>query len=138
MLARQLAFGTGAFGPGERAKGVVDHCRKELDEIEECATPDKRAEEWCDMVILAQDGLLRATREALREQFAGHKDQPVAIDQRSGKIIARFGEPTNDYIAEAAMSILLSKRDKNELRDWGNWRDKSEDEAIEHTRGIHD
>lgn len=138
MLARQLAFGTGAFGPGERSKGVVDHCRKELVEIEECKTADDRAAEWCDMVILSQDGLLRAVREALREQFAAHKAQAACVDQRTGKVIARYGEPTNDYVAEAAQSILLSKRDKNELRDWGNWREKSEDEAIQHTRGIHD
>lgn len=56
-LARQIAWSKRTFGPGERAKGVVDHIRKELIEIER-APGD--LEEWIDVAILAFDGAWRS------------------------------------------------------------------------------
>ncbi|WP_368735417.1 dATP/dGTP pyrophosphohydrolase domain-containing protein, partial [Metapseudomonas otitidis] len=49
-LQRQREFSERTFGPGSRAKGVVDHIRKELKEIE--ASPGDLSE-WIDVVILA-------------------------------------------------------------------------------------
>src|SRR5690349_307009 len=54
------------FGPGPRAKAVVDHIKKELKEILEA--PDD-LEEWADVIILAMDGALRAGHDA-RDLFA--------------------------------------------------------------------
>lgn len=55
-LARQAAWSEKTFGPGPRTKGVCDHIRKELLEIE--ADPlDLR--EWIDVVILGLDGAWR-------------------------------------------------------------------------------
>lgn len=55
-LARQAAWSANTFGPGPRTKGVCDHIRKELLEIE--ADPlDLR--EWIDVVILGLDGAWR-------------------------------------------------------------------------------
>lgn len=54
---RQRDFSERTFGPGTRAKGVVDHIRKELLEIEE--KPDDLTE-WIDVTILALDGAWRA------------------------------------------------------------------------------
>lgn len=56
-LARQAAWSEKTFGPGTRAKGVVDHIRKELKEIE--ADPGD-LKEWIDVVILALDGAWRS------------------------------------------------------------------------------
>ena len=56
-LARQKAFSEKTFGPGTRTKGVVDHIRKELLEIE--ASPSDLTE-WIDVVILGLDGAWRA------------------------------------------------------------------------------
>lgn len=56
-LYRQRAFSEKAFGPGDRAKGVVDHIRKELLEVE--AEPGD-LKEWIDVVTLALDGAWRA------------------------------------------------------------------------------
>lgn len=56
-LARQRAWSEETFGPGARTKGVIDHIRKELKEIE--ADPSD-VEEWIDVVILALDGAWRA------------------------------------------------------------------------------
>lgn len=59
-LERQRAWSRETFGPGDRAKGVVDHIRKELAEIE--ADPGDLGE-WVDVVILALDGAWRSGAE---------------------------------------------------------------------------
>jgi len=56
-LQRQREWSERTFGPGSRAKGVVEHIRKELCEIE--ADPADLME-WIDVVILALDGAWRA------------------------------------------------------------------------------
>lgn len=56
-LERQSGWSHQTFGPGPRTEGVLDHIRKELDEIE--ADPGDLAE-WIDVVILAFDGAWRA------------------------------------------------------------------------------
>ena len=136
FLARQCAFSRQAFGPAERTQGVLDHIRQEIEEVEKEKTAERRAEEWCDLVLLAQDGLLRAVRETLRYSLTTCKNNEVTIS--GGKIIARKGEPTTDYVAEAALQMLTAKRDKNELRNWPDWRTAPEDKAINHEEGTHD
>lgn len=61
---RQRRWSAKTFGPGARSKGVVDHIRKELLEIE--ADPTDLTE-WIDVMILAIDGAWRsgATTEQL-------------------------------------------------------------------------
>ena len=56
-LGRQHEWSERTFGPGMRTKGVVDHIRKELCEIESDPTD---ITEWIDVVILALDGAWRA------------------------------------------------------------------------------
>lgn len=56
-LWRQREFSARTFGPGQRTKGVLDHIRKELAEIE--ADPADISE-WVDVIILAFDGAWRA------------------------------------------------------------------------------
>ena len=56
-LRRQRAFSEKTFGPGARTRGLVDHIRKELVEIE--ADPAD-VSEWIDVIILALDGAWRA------------------------------------------------------------------------------
>lgn len=56
-LFRQRAFSLKTFGPGARTKGVLDHIRKELIEIE--ADPSDLGE-WVDLILLALDGAWRA------------------------------------------------------------------------------
>lgn len=55
-LERQREWSEKTFGPGMRTKGIIDHIRKELLEIE--AAPDDITE-WIDVVILALDGAWR-------------------------------------------------------------------------------
>lgn len=55
-VERQRRFSLKAFGPGKRTKGVLDHLRKELDEIEADPTDPH---EWADLILLALDGAWR-------------------------------------------------------------------------------
>lgn len=59
-LARQRQWSHATFGPGPRTKGVCDHIRKELAEIE--ADPADLGE-WVDVIILALDGAWRTGAE---------------------------------------------------------------------------
>lgn len=54
-LRRQRNFSLHTFGPGARTKGVCEHIRRELIEIE----TDPNLEEWIDVVILGLDGAWR-------------------------------------------------------------------------------
>lgn len=54
-LGNQMDFSIKTFGPGDRTKGVIDHIRKELKEIEEAQCLD----EWVDVILLALDGAWR-------------------------------------------------------------------------------
>lgn len=55
-INRQRLWSGKAFGPGPRTKGIIEHIRKELLEIE--AEPNDLFE-WIDVVILALDGAWR-------------------------------------------------------------------------------
>lgn len=126
-LARQVAFSRATFGPGPRTKGVSDHIRKELVEIEEVyeandgnpgEEPDspvheQAAVEWVDVAILALDGLLRAI-------WAAHPGW------------------TSEQVARCATDYIRTKQGKNERREWPDWRQSNPDQAIEHVRGIED
>jgi hypothetical protein len=59
-LERQRRFSATTFGPGARTKGVCDHIRKELVEIEK---EPNDLEEWVDVILLALDGAWRAGHE---------------------------------------------------------------------------
>lgn len=60
-LAQQIEWSRDTFGPALRTRGVIDHIRKELGEIEE---KPHDLSEWVDVVILALDGFWRHGGEA--------------------------------------------------------------------------
>jgi hypothetical protein len=64
-LQRQAAFSQATFGPGDRTRGVCDHIRKELGEVQADADQGlPTLPEWIDVIILGFDGALRvATAE---------------------------------------------------------------------------
>ncbi len=57
-LIRQIAFSSKAFGGGYRPKGIIDHIRRELGEIEQAPHDLK---EWIDIVLLGLDGAWRSS-----------------------------------------------------------------------------
>lgn len=67
-LERQKKFSLDTFGPGGRTEGVINHIKKELEEIQEDPSD---LEEWIDVVLLALDGAWRtgATPEQIAKQI---------------------------------------------------------------------
>jgi hypothetical protein len=57
IIYRQREFSAKTFGPGTRLRGIVDHIRKELVEIEKS---NGDLSEWIDVIILALDGAWRS------------------------------------------------------------------------------
>lgn len=57
-----------AYGPGMRTKGIIDHIKKELAEIEKDPTD---LEEWIDVILLALNGAQRLDRggQAILDMF---------------------------------------------------------------------
>lgn len=78
-LNRQRNWSTKTFGPGHRTGGVIEHIRKELDEIE--GNP-LDVDEWVDVIILAFDGAWRAGYEP-REIIAAIKAKQAKNEARS-------------------------------------------------------
>ena len=56
-IENQIKFSKETFGPGSRTEGVIEHIKKELEEIRENPQDIK---EWIDVMILAMDGAWRA------------------------------------------------------------------------------
>lgn len=106
-LIRQMAFSHATFGPGERTDGVIDHIRKELDEVAEA---NGESSEWVDVVILALDGLTRRLAYVNGERRDPHQ------------------------VAEMACNMIEGKQTRNEARDWPDWRTVPHGKAIEHNR----
>jgi hypothetical protein len=76
-LQRQREFSEKTFGPGARTKGVIDHIRKELNEIEHDPSD---ISEWIDVVILGLDGAWRAgfAPEQIIEALVAKQDKNEA------------------------------------------------------------
>lgn len=106
-LKRQMDFSHATFGPGERMDGVLDHMRKEIEEVRESGGDP---EEWVDLVILAMDGLTRC------------------LTFKNG----RHHGP--NFVARKACHLIEAKQSKNESRNWPDWRNADPGKAIEHVR----
>lgn len=103
-VARQIEWSEKTFGPGERNEGISDHIRKELKEIE--ADPDN-VMKWIDVITLALDG---AWRRLVRQGYS-HKTAATTLE-----------------------GLLEAKFQKNQARQWPDWRTTNPDKAIEHVR----
>ena len=124
-LTRQGAFGRATFGPGPRTEGVLKHIESEIEEVRRAAAEgdlEELVKEWTDIAILGLDGLIRAVR-AHEEAFNGHTMLSLARPYI-----------THDEVARIAGDNIVGKQAKNEMRDWPDWRGKSEDQPIEHDR----
>lgn len=106
-MKRQMAFSRATYGPGERTQGVCDHIAKEIEEIENSPDGGLRSNEWVDVVILGLDGMWRA----LAEEGTTWEDIPHVIAH-----------------------LICCKQDRNEQRDWPDWRTADPNKAIEHVR----
>lgn len=80
----QMEWSERTFGPGTRTKGVVDHIRKELEEI--LADPGDVGE-WIDIIILGIDGAWRCI--AASEQSTAPEQVAEALAAKQARNFAR-------------------------------------------------
>jgi len=111
-LKRQIAFSRATYGPPTTTKGVINHIRKELIEVEEAAASTGIASksemnEWADVVILALDGMWRSM------EMTGLRP---------------------DGVPDFLVGMIEEKQLKNELREWPDYRTADPDKAIEHIK----
>ena len=78
MVWKQREWSQKTFGPGHRTEGIIDHIKKELEEIEQDPGDIK---EWIDIVILGFDGAWRAgytpdeVARALRAKYRENEER---------------------------------------------------------------
>lgn len=108
FIEKQVIFSRKAFGPDERTKGIIDHIKKELIEVEES---DGSINEWVDVALLAIDGMQRAASKL-------NKDRGI--------------ESTPALVAMDVADCLNGKLQTNMGRDWPDWKKIGPDKAIEH------
>lgn len=109
-LQRQRAFSEKTFGPGARTKGVIDHIRKELKEIEADPTD---ISEWIDVAILALDGAWRAgfTPEQIIQTLVAKQDKNEARTWPDWRTMSEDQaiehDRTKDYKADIASTNVF-------------------------------
>ena len=128
-LTRQGAFCRATFGPGPRTEGVLKHIESEIEEVRRAAAEndlDELVKEWTDIAILGLDGLIRAVR--------AREDARDEAKRMNGFPAVARPYITHDEVARIVVDNIVGKQAKNEMRDWPDWRGKSEDQPIEHDR----
>jgi uncharacterized NAD(P)/FAD-binding protein YdhS len=95
-IARQRHWSTQTFGPGRHTKGIIEHIRKELEEIE--AEPLDLSE-WVDVIILALDGAWRAGHEP-QQIISAIQAKQWLNEQRRWPDWRCFGEDREDHAIE--------------------------------------
>jgi hypothetical protein len=109
-LAHQREWSDATFGPGRRQAGVIDHIRKELQEVIDSGGD---VAEWADVIILALDG---ATRAAI-EDGGTVADVLVAVADKQAHNEAREWpdwrtQPTDRAIEHVRTEASLSGSDR--------------------------
>jgi len=112
-LDRQAQFSLQTFGPGKRVRGICDHIRKELIEVETDGGP---LSEWVDVIILAMDGAWRsgATSQEIVEAIVAKQSKNEGRrwpDWRTAdREKAIEHKRTELELAESAMNEILVRR----------------------------
>jgi len=163
LFADQKAWSSETFGDHMDPTGVIDHIRKELDEIK--AKPDD-PEEWADMAILALDGAWRSGLsmvDRMAKAYNGVLNSELSaiadMDSDSTGIVESLiviiekaieGLPKESnwgvLLGEALIGLQLAdpyskphvhiaaKQAKNRERKWPDKADQDPTKAIEHVR----
>ena len=104
---RKAAHSIAAFGLRQTDEGILDHLKKEIEEVRKAERPKEKQREWVDIFMLSLDGLLRS--------------------------LIREGHLTTRAASEA-VHMIRTKQTALEMREWPDWRTVAPDKAIEHVR----
>jgi hypothetical protein len=78
----QMEWSEKTFGPGSREKGIIEHIKKELIEIENAKGSQEKYKEWIDVIILALDGIWRAGLTPEQIEVALARKQIINMQRR--------------------------------------------------------
>ena len=156
LLQEQRKFSVSAFGPAPRLLGVLNHLKKELAEVR--SAPGDITE-WADCFLLCIDGSMRAGGDArhiaayLSQGFMPEESKCqdgwqfdvittdlVVLESQIGDWhrwatmgyqvwLAAYHHGHHDLITAATAKLAV-----NMARSWPDWRDTTEDQAIEHIK----
>lgn len=120
FFANKAVWSLSTFGPGVRTRGITEHIRRELTEIE--ADPND-VMEWVDVVLLAMDGFWRA--------WMGRH---IAEHNRAGRAETweHFSQEVAEHVADVFLQWLIDKDGANRFRKWPP--PGPEDQPTEHVR----
>lgn len=110
FLERFVAFSRTAFGPYYNEERILSHLQKEIEEIRSAETIGERHKEWVDIVILGLDGLSKSI-----------------LDDNM------YNKETN-VVVNLMLNEIYRKQNKNEVREWPDWRSVPSDKPIEHLK----
>ena len=142
-LRRQRAWSLETFGPHQRPMAVIDHIRKELDEI--VANPAD-IEEWVDVILLALDGAWRSGQapQAICEAIASKQVKNEArkwpdwrtqpLDKAVEHVRAdedRLASFRRSHLSEGEVSDLRA-----EILSLSQERDRLKDPAVVHANML--
>ncbi len=124
--ARDFSFKT--FGPPALVDphlGVLDHIRKEVEEIAIAGTRELRRDEWIDVTILALDGLLRdgwspreiAAALAAKQTKNEGRTWPDWRTAEPGKAIEHVREPGIDTNRGATWPVIAGNEGSRLTKD---------------------
>jgi hypothetical protein len=120
-IETQRTWSRETFGPDQRLHGVVDHILKELEEI-------VGTEALANILVDRMFG-----PSALRIEQAGN---PGDASEWADLIVLAIDGATRQGISPGDLiDAYHAKMEKNYRRQWPDWRDFGEHEAIEHIRG---
>lgn len=134
---RQIEWSGRTFGPALRTKGIIDHIKKELREIE--ADPHDLSE-WVDVIILAMDGFWRhgGTAEDLMPRLLAKQEKNFARNWPDWRTMPedraiehdRSGEQHPDDIAVDRFAVAMKAKLKweREARGRSGWQEMSAEE----------
>jgi len=156
LLQEQRKFSLSAFGPEPRLEGVLDHLKKELQEVQ-AATLD--VTEWADCFLLGIDGAMRAGgHEDWIDSHMMGGDVPAALVWKNAFDVQTLQNEAGGltktlnswpHWSRVTCMILLAayqhghvnliqaaaeKLEINKARSWPDWRTVPADRAIEHIK----
>ncbi len=117
-LYRQRAFSRATFGPGDRTLGVTDHISKELEEIKAAHKTYNDTKHFYE----------------IRSSTYSHHLNNLRNEWVDVIILGFDGLWRTGATPEEIVDLIKKKQEKNENRNWPDWRTADPNAAIEHVK----
>jgi hypothetical protein len=127
-LYRQRAFSRATFGPGDRTLGVTDHILKEVEEVRKAKAKTDAANEVLSGSFQMHSQYVNASN------LANKARQELIFEWVDLVLLSLDGLWRTGASIEEAVEMIRAKQEKNENRNWPDWRTAAPDQAIQHVK----